>query len=103
MRATLADPQGLRARIWPRSEWQSPTLQWLLALTPEAWCAVTHNTAMRRSKYRGLMRNVLIAAGNSGDSSLRAQVEVFLHSADEVLAEHAQWALARIDELSRTS
>lgn len=100
-RTTPTDPYGLRAQIWPRYEWQTPTLHWLLELTPDAWRTATHNTAMRRSKYRGLMRNVLIAAGNSGDRSLCAQIEKFIHSEDEMLVEHAQWALARIDEILR--
>ncbi len=90
------DPLGLRSRLEARSEWRAPELDWLLGLDEEAWRASTRGSAMRRSKYRGLMRNALVAAGNRGDPSLRSRVERFRNGDDPVLAEHADWALSRL-------
>lgn len=43
-----------------------------------------------------IRRNALIAAGNSGESSLAAIVATYTAHPDPVLAEHASWALAKI-------
>ncbi len=90
------DPLGLRVHFEAREAWRAPTLHWLLELDEEAWRESTRGSAMRRSKYRGLMRNALVAAGNSGDASLRQPVERFLTTGDEMLSEHAHWALDRL-------
>jgi epoxyqueuosine reductase len=74
----------------------APTLAWLLALDEDAWRSATRRTALRRTKFRGLLRNALIAAGNAGDRSLLPLIERHAHGADELLAEHARWALAQL-------
>ncbi|HUH14641.1 MAG TPA: tRNA epoxyqueuosine(34) reductase QueG [Gaiellaceae bacterium] len=51
-----------------------------------------------RNDPRWLRRNALVAAGNAGRPAERAAVEPYAESGDEMLAEHARWALARIDE-----
>jgi epoxyqueuosine reductase len=43
-----------------------------------------------------LRRNALVAAGNSGDPSLVPLVEQYAEGEDELLGEHARWALARL-------
>jgi len=43
-----------------------------------------------------MIRNCLIAAGNSGDDSLRAAVEAHLASVDPVVADAARWAIERL-------
>jgi len=95
-RSVPEDASGLRARLTPRPEWVRPALAWLLDLREEAWRVSTRRTALRRAKYRGLMRNALVAAGNSGDASLVAHVRPHAESDDALLAEHARWALARL-------
>jgi len=44
------------------------------------------------------MRNALVAAGNSGDASLRPLLERHAVGEDPLLAEHAEWALSRLAE-----
>jgi epoxyqueuosine reductase len=92
------DPAGLRARLAPRAEWGQPTLAWLLALDPEAWRSATRRTALRRAKWRGLVRNALVAAGNAGDATLVPLIERHARGDDPLLAEHARWALDRLAE-----
>lgn len=90
------DRAGLRAAIAPHPQWQGATLAWLLSLDETAWRSATRRTALRRSKYLGLLRNAIVAAGNSGDASLRPALERHAMAADATIAEHAQWALARL-------
>ena len=54
-----------------------------------------------RNDPRWLRRNALVAAGNVGGATERASVERYTHDGDPLLREHAEWALARIDERSQ--
>jgi epoxyqueuosine reductase len=49
-----------------------------------------------RNDARYLRRNALVAAGNSGDSSLVDVVRPYTDEGDPLLQEHAEWALARL-------
>jgi epoxyqueuosine reductase len=53
-----------------------------------------------RNEPRWLHRNALVALGNVGrnDDRTRATLDRFGRSDDELLAEHAGWALARLEE-----
>jgi epoxyqueuosine reductase len=50
-----------------------------------------------RNDPRYLRRNALVAAGNVGGAPERAVVAQMADDEDELVAEHARWALARID------
>jgi epoxyqueuosine reductase len=50
-----------------------------------------------RNDPRYLRRNALVAAGNVGGEHERAAVTHLAEDEDELVAEHARWALARID------
>ena len=50
-----------------------------------------------RNDPRWLQRNALVAAGNSGGTRVRAAVERHARGDDPMLAEHARWALERLD------
>ena len=51
-----------------------------------------------RNDPRWLRRNALVALGNTGGPEHGAAVERHASGDDELLAEHARWALARIEE-----
>jgi epoxyqueuosine reductase len=53
-----------------------------------------------RNDPRYLRRNALVALGNSGGAEHRAAVAAFAHDGDELLRDHAEWALERIDARS---
>jgi epoxyqueuosine reductase len=53
-----------------------------------------------RNDPRWLRRNALVAAGNVGGAREREAVERYARADDPLLREHAEWALARIDERS---
>jgi len=96
-RGVPPDAAGLRARLAPRNEWRAPSLAWLLSLDEDAWRAATRRTALRRAKHRFLLRNALIAAGNAGDAALEPLLRAHAASEDAIVAEHARWALARLE------
>jgi epoxyqueuosine reductase len=95
-RRVPADPLGLRARLAARAEWRAPALEWLLGLDEENWRGATKRMALRRGGHRGMLRNALIAAGNSGDPALIPAIQGHVGSRDSLLVDCASWALARL-------
>jgi epoxyqueuosine reductase len=53
-----------------------------------------------RNDPRWLRRNALIVAGNVGGPDERDAVSRYAEGEDEILREHAEWALVRIDRRS---
>jgi epoxyqueuosine reductase len=53
-----------------------------------------------RNDSRWLRRNALVAAGNVGGPAERDAVSRYAEGEDELLREHAEWALAQIDRRS---
>jgi epoxyqueuosine reductase len=80
----------------PRAELAAPALADLLALDDAAFRQVFSGSPIKRIGRDRMMRNCLIAAGNSGDAALRAPVARLLDDPNAVVAEAAQWALARL-------
>jgi epoxyqueuosine reductase len=56
-----------------------------------------------RRDPRWLRRNALVAAGNVGDEQIRPALERHAEGEDELLAEHARWALARLEDRCRAA
>ena len=50
-----------------------------------------------RNDPRYLRRNALVALGNTGVAGDRATLDPYLHSDDDLLREHAEWAAAQLD------
>ena len=80
-----------------------PDLEWLASMTEEEFRTFFRDSAIKRTKWRGLVRNACIALGNSRvtpNSAVHARfISLLQHLADSSeihIAESAQWALARI-------
>jgi epoxyqueuosine reductase len=80
----------------PREGLQAPELEALAGLDQEGFRALFRKSAVKRAKRRGLLRNVAVALGNSGDASRRPALERLSRDEDPVVREHAAWALARL-------
>jgi epoxyqueuosine reductase len=52
---------------------------------------------MSRAKYSGFLRNVAVAMGNSGLEEFREPLERMTRHPDPLVAEHAGWALSRLN------
>ena len=80
-----------------------PRLEWLLGLSETTFRELFRGSPVKRTKWRGLMRNACIALGNSGlrrgmtdYDRIRKSVERLAASEDQVISESAHWALSRI-------
>ena len=68
----------------------------LLALDDASFRARFAGTPLRRTGFDRFMRNVLVAAGNSGDASLSELVTVHLGSGSTLVRGMAVWAIRRL-------
>jgi epoxyqueuosine reductase len=75
-----------------------PRLEWLASLTEADFRRIFRASAVKRTRWRGLLRNVLVAMGNSGHRRFCPLLERFAASDDELLSAHARWALARLQQ-----
>jgi len=80
----------------PRPELVAPALADLLALDDAAFRELFSGSPIKRIGVNRMIRNCLIAAGNSGDSSLRPAVERHLENEDPIVADAANWAIERL-------
>ena len=87
----------------------APELEWLAALSQEEFSRMFRGSAVKRAKWRGVVRNACVALGNSPlaqNSNSRARLTALLErltaALDEIIAEHAQWALGKIGSSGTT-
>lgn len=80
----------------PRAELTAPELKDLLALDDAGFRQVFSGSPIKRIGRDRMMRNCLIAAGNSGEAALLPAVEALLDDPDPVVREAAQWARGRL-------
>lgn len=79
----------------PRPGLPSPDLRWALS-NPEGLSSLISGTAVERARGERLTRNLIIAAGNSGDLGLAEVLEPYAITASSRLAEQVGWALKRL-------
>jgi epoxyqueuosine reductase len=80
----------------PRDGLVAPDLEGLAGLSDEAFRETFRRSPVKRAKRRGLLRNVAVALGNSGDRAKRPILERLAADEDPLVREHARWALARL-------
>jgi epoxyqueuosine reductase len=80
-----------------------PGLEWLLGLSEPEFRELFRGSPVKRTKWRGLMRNTCIALGNSGlrrgmagYGRISGLLGALADSQDQVISESARWALSRI-------
>lgn len=76
----------------------APPLERLAALGEQEFRQMFRDTPVPRAKYRGFLRNVAVAMGNAGLEKFRDPLLRLAAFPDPVVAEHAQWAIARLRE-----
>jgi epoxyqueuosine reductase len=82
----------------PRPGAEAPDLAELAGLGQEAFRERFRRSPVKRSKRRGLLRNVALAASNAGGLDHRRLLERLAADDDPVVREHAAWGLRRLDE-----
>jgi epoxyqueuosine reductase len=84
------------AKLTVRAESDNPSLSELLTLDDAGFRERFRKTPIKRTGRDRFLRNVLIAAGNSGDVSLVPQVEALLCDDSPLVRAMAVWALTRL-------
>jgi epoxyqueuosine reductase len=86
-----------------------PSLEWLGSLSEEEFRTNFCDSPIKRTKWKGLLRNVCNALGNSkfvsGSAAEQRVLQLLLRLAtheEPVVAESAQWAISRIQEVKET-
>jgi epoxyqueuosine reductase len=74
----------------------APRLEELAALSEEEFRDRFQASPIQRAKHAGFLRNVAIAMGNSGQEKFREPLERLSRFPNEMVAEHARWALDQI-------
>jgi epoxyqueuosine reductase len=92
----FADAAAANRAFLPRAELAAPRLAELLALDDSSFREMFAGSPIKRIGITRMIRNCLIAAGNSGDPSLEDSVRRRLGDPDPVIAEAAEWALAQL-------
>jgi epoxyqueuosine reductase len=86
-----------------RPELAAPDLAELLSLDDAAFKRRFAGTPVVRTRRRGLLRNVCVALGNVGDASSLPALRRAAEDPEPLIAEHARWAIERIEAGRSTS
>jgi len=84
------------AKLAARDDLRAPRLADLLVLDDAAFRALFSGSPVKRIGRDRFVRNVLIAAGNSGDAGLSGRVRALLDDASPLVRGAAVWALSRL-------
>ena len=74
----------------------NPPLAALASMSEEDFRRIFAHSPIRRAKYRGWLRNLCVAMGNSGDARCVPWLERAAEHPDPIIREHAAWALGRL-------
>lgn len=89
-------PVTAAPELQPREELINPALEWLTGMSAEEFRNVFRRSPVRRAKPAGLLRNAVIAIGNSGDRQLLPVLNRLVSDSDPIISEHARWAKDRL-------
>ena len=89
--------EGALMRAHHRPELAAPDLVELLQLDEAGFKARFAGAPILRSKRRGLLRNVCVALGNCADKSALPALARAAADPEPLIAEHARWAIQRIE------
>ncbi len=80
----------------PREGLYNPELSTLAGLDVEEFRALFKGSPIKRTKRRGLLRNAVVAIGNSGESEFIPVLQGALMDEEPLVRAHAVWALYKI-------
>lgn len=77
-------------------DWVAPRLVELMTMDEAAFRARFKGTPLKRTRRRGLLRNVAVALGNWGSPEALPALVQALKDPEPLIREHAAWAIERI-------
>ena len=92
----FADTAARHQAFLPRGELAAPALADLLALDDTGFRQVFSGSPIKRIGRGRMVRNAAIAAGNSGDRSLRPRLVALASDTSPMVADAARWALEQL-------
>ncbi|MBD3746200.1 MAG: tRNA epoxyqueuosine(34) reductase QueG [Sphingopyxis terrae] len=92
----FADTAARHRAFLPRGELAAPALADLLALDDAGFRQVFSGSPIKRIGRGRMVRNAAIAAGNSGDRSLRPRLMALASDESPMVADAARWALEQL-------
>jgi epoxyqueuosine reductase len=95
--------EGQLMKAYARPELVAPDLIDLLRLDEGGFKLRFAGTPILRTKRRGLLRNVCVALGNIGEVSALPALNLAAKDSEPLIAEHALWAMERINSKERHS
>ncbi|MBA3915581.1 MAG: tRNA epoxyqueuosine(34) reductase QueG, partial [Acidobacteriales bacterium] len=96
-------PATLAEEFQPREALVNPALAWLAEMREEQFQQVFRQSPVRRAKLAGIRRNAVVAMGNSGNPRFRSLLARLSSDPDARVAQHARWALDRLNSLTQPS
>jgi len=84
-----------------RKDLAAPDLIELLQLDEAGFKSRFAGTPILRTKRRGLLRNVCVALGNTGDAAALPHLQKAAADPEPLIAEHAHWAMTRVSRAGR--
>ncbi len=89
--------EGKLMRNFAKPELDGPDLIELLSLDERSFNSRFADSPIRRSKRRGLLRNVCVALGNTAGTEALADLKIAARDAEPLITEHARWAIQQIE------
>lgn len=85
------------AQLQPRADILQRPLRDFLALDAQGFKSLFRGSPILRAKRRGFLRNVCVALGNVGDEDDLPALKRALEDPEELVREHAAWAIGEIE------
>jgi epoxyqueuosine reductase len=95
-RKQLTTDNGPLATDTPSFSLFNPALKALASINEADFRRIFAHSPIKRAKYRGWLRNLCVAMGNSGDERFVPWLEQAAQHSDPLVREHAAWALDRL-------
>lgn len=80
----------------PRDGLFNPDLEKIAQLNLEEFREKFRKSPVKRAKYQGFLRNVVVAMGNSGNSKFLPILKELAEREERLVADHANWAIEQI-------
>ncbi|MFB3828068.1 MAG: tRNA epoxyqueuosine(34) reductase QueG [Bryobacteraceae bacterium] len=94
-------PWNRRAPVTPEPAFAprefAPPLEKLAGISHAEFRAMFRHSPVARARYTGFLRNLAVAMGNARLEKYRVPLHWLASSPDRLVAEHARWALAKME------
>jgi len=92
-------PESVEPGFKPRTENYAADLTELMMLDQAAFSKRFRKSPVKRTKRRGLLRNVAVSLGNWAHADAIPALSIGLHDIEPVVRSHSAWALGRINNV----